>query len=530
MSDDQSRADRRRVRIATYSASEARHRRAMAIPSDRVPTVEELIGGAAPWQDSPTADATRWASDLVASPERERLPQAVLAALVTFGEVPRVETAHAVERACLAHIAAFEPSITTEDLVGEIADRATIYGALFGNPAAAGRAVAILHDAVHSYLYVAHSDPVPLREVVVTLLHMASLCSRDLPERDVGNDLQVGWSFGRANARDLLRTLADVARPPSDLAALEDLPPAGEDEREPVPAADILALAAAAQRAAPGVVVIPEAGSGKKHTGQAKELAGKRLPLRLMPNLEELGRSLTARRPWLVQPISRVLSVLAGRETVSLPNLLLVGLPGGGKTALAQDLADGLGVPSIVYGCAGISDASALGTSKQWSSARPSIFTQLLMDHGCGNGIVTLDELDKAGATGGHNGSLREGLISVGEIAARRRFFDLGIDGVVDISGVSLIATANDVASLRGPLLDRFTVIELPPPRRQDLPVIARAIVDGMRAEMADGRWLADLDDAEMASLGAWRGGSIRPLKRAVERIVALRSDRRFAH
>lgn len=528
MSDDTTRADRRRVRIATYSASEARHRRAMAIPPDRVATVEELIGGAAPWQDSPTADATRWVSTLVASPERERLPQAVLDALITFGEVPRVETAEAVERACLAHVASFEPSITTEDLVAEIADRATIYGALFGNPAAAGRAVAILHDAVHSYLYVTYTDPVPLREVVVTLLHMASLCSRDLPEQDVGNDLQVGWSFGRSNAGDLFRTVAEVARPPSDLSALADLPPAGEDGS--VPAADILALAAAAQKEAPGVVVIPEAGSGKKHSGLAKDLAGKRLPLRLMPDLEELGQSLTERRPWLVQPISRILSVLAGRETVSMPNILLVGLPGGGKTELARDLADGLGVPSIVYGCAGISDASALGTSKQWSSARPSIFTQLLMDHGCGNGIVILDELDKAGATGGHNGSLREGVIGVGEFAARRRFFDLGIDGIVDISGVSLIATANDVASLRGPLLDRFTVIELPPPRRQDLPVIARAIVDGMRAEMADGRWLADLDAAEMASLGAWRGGSIRPLKRAVERIVALRSDRRFAH
>ncbi|MFC6790762.1 AAA family ATPase [Methylobacterium komagatae] len=276
--------------------------------------------------------------------------------------------------------------------------------------------------------------------------------------------------------------------------------------------------------------MLPTALESKKPAGAARALVGQALPLHRMPDITVLGEHLVARRPWLATQIARILGTLAGRDTVAVPNLLLVGAPGTGKTELARDIAEGLGVPTVVYGCAGIADSSISGTSKQWSTARLSLFTQLLVDNQSGDGIVILDELDKSGATGGHNGSLREAIVAVGELSARRRFFDLGVDGVVDISGVSLVATANDVAGLRGPLLDRFAVVEIPGPRRQDLPIIARGIIEKMRSEMGDGRWLGDLDAAELDSLSSWRGGSIRPLRRAIEHLVALRSDRRFAH
>jgi hypothetical protein len=532
MIDDVQRRARRNARIATFRDSEARHRRAVAIPPTRTATLDELLVGAPPLDGSAIEDAKLWAREVLHSPAAPTFPDDLHVAISRLGLEPTADRAVLVERLALAQIRAVFPDMTAEDAYGEIADRATLYAALLGDPEAAGRAVAIAHAYVYEHLHVALHDPVPLREAVVTLLHVASLCSRDLPAVPVAHDLQADFRLGRGNARQLVDAIADVAHLPEELPAAA----APATPQTPAPTAGAgadgnLDLGEVLQQAyAPSRIVLPADLEAKKPPAPARALIGKALPLHPMPDLADLGERLTARRPWLVPQVSRILGTLAGRETAGTPNILLVGLPGTGKTELARDIAEGMGVPHLVYGCAGVSDSSISGTSKQWSTSRLSVFTQLLVDNQSGDGIIVLDELDKSAPPGGHNGDLRAAIVAVGEMAARRRFFDLGVDGIVDISGISLIATANDEMPLRGPLLDRFTVIEVPPPRRQDMPVVARGILESMRAELADGRWLADLDAEELASLGSWRGGSIRPLRRAVERLVALRADRRFAH
>lgn len=67
-----------------------------------------------------------------------------------------------------------------------------------------------------------------------------------------------------------------------------------------------------------------------------------------------------------------------------------------------------------------------------------------------------------------------------------RRIFDSYVEAPVDLSGVSYIATANDVSGLRRShpaLLDRLRVHTMPAPRREDLPVLLRGVMAEIRTE-----------------------------------------------
>ncbi|TXN04855.1 AAA family ATPase [Methylobacterium sp. WL64] len=525
MSDDLQRRARRLARIATYKESEERHRAAITLPPGEIPTLEQLLSGAALAGGSVATDATRWAGQLLGSPEGGRLADDVRAALDRLLSDVSPNACEDAEIHALGAIRRFEPDITIEDLYGDIADRCAVYGALLGCQDAAGRAVAIAHDAIGSYLHVANGDPVPLREVMVSLLAFAGLCRRDMPSYQADPGLAASWTVVRGNARVLLATIASVAAAPEELpVGTGRAVPAGRVD-EP---ADVAALAGAV---APGLVVIPAPPGGKKIPGQAGTLVGRRLPLRPLPDLEALGRELTARRPWAAPAIARIVGLLLGRSHASLPNIVLVGPPGTGKSELARDLAVGLGVPSIVYPCAGAHDGSVGGTSKQWASARPALWTQIVIENECANGLLILDELDKAAGPGGHNGSVLSALLGIAEPSQRKGFFDVGLEVKVDLTGISLVATANSTEPLRGPLLDRFVTIEVGAPRRQDLPVIVQSVLEGMRAEHTDPRWIQDLDGTEYEVLRrAFRGGSLRPVKRAIEHIVGLRSHTRFAN
>jgi ATP-dependent Lon protease len=143
-------------------------------------------------------------------------------------------------------------------------------------------------------------------------------------------------------------------------------------------------------------------------------------------------------------------------------------------------LATALDLPSLVYACAGAHDGSIGGTSKQWSSARPAVWTQICIENESASGMLILDELDKAAEPGSQNGSVRESLLGIAELSQRRDFWDVELETRCDLSGISLVATANSTEPLRGPLLDRFVTIAVGAPRREDLPVIGQSVLEGL--------------------------------------------------
>ncbi|WP_244478921.1 AAA family ATPase [Methylobacterium sp. Leaf106] len=107
-------------------------------------------------------------------------------------------------------------------------------------------------------------------------------------------------------------------------------------------------------------------------------VAGVTLPCRPVPDLAVARQDLVEQYPHAASLIERILNLLVGRPFARLPPILLVGPPGSGKTRLATSIATALGLPSSVYSCSGVADASLTGTSRQWSTGRASVPLQAI--------------------------------------------------------------------------------------------------------------------------------------------------------
>ncbi len=137
---------------------------------------------------------------------------------------------------------------------------------------------------------------------------------------------------------------------------------------------------------------------------------------------------------------------------------------------------------------------------------------------------IIVDEVEK-GTHDRRHGRLDETLLAFLERSSTaRRIFDPALECEVDLSGVSYILTANDLAGLSrrsstGP------ADPVPMPRAEDLPIVAGRILADLRRErgLAEA-WLPDLDGQELDLLSdRWKGGSLRPLRRLVEAVISGR-------
>ena len=164
------------------------------------------------------------------------------------------------------------------------------------------------------------------------------------------------------------------------------------------------------------------------------------------------------------------------------------------------------------------------GTDRRWSSAEPCHPFLAIVRARHANPMVLLDELDKPSSAGNRAdvGRLWDCLLELSEVGDQHSLSGPLFQTNVDLSQISYLATANSVAGLPRPLLDRMRVINLPLPSRDHLDALLPA---GHRRSRSRARsrcqLVATLDGEEHAAiLSAWNGGSVRNLRRLVEVIL----------
>jgi hypothetical protein len=258
----------------------------------------------------------------------------------------------------------------------------------------------------------------------------------------------------------------------------------------------------------------------------------KPLPLLAMPDLNQLELELQREFPWMHQITETIvreirLAASLGMNALRLRPLLLVGLPGNGKSRYARRLAEILGMPKMTIACAGSADSmSVRGTSKGWTSSRPGVILELLQRHASPQALILWDELDKASPST-HNGRMWDVCLQLLERETAHRFFDECLETHCDLGWVNHVATANHLNPLPRPLIERFHVMHAPQPQPEHFDALLAGVLDDLASEyrLLDRRLLPALDADDHRTLQAACGLNPRLLARAVHRLLADKSD-----
>lgn len=257
-----------------------------------------------------------------------------------------------------------------------------------------------------------------------------------------------------------------------------------EQELKPVPTTVVIFDPEELENAVTRLAELP---SERQNTGRrVLEKAREEFGIRLLPDALAAALRLDAKKlefENLVEPIERLQTdlILASKmdpREFRVSPILLLGEPGIGKTFLASQLADVLGVPSDKVSAGGAQGGFQLtGSHASWTGAKPGAISTLLALSTSAAPVVVIDEVDKIG--GDTRYPFLPVLLDLLDAGTARQFRDDYFEMRFNASHVIYVLTANNIENVPPALLSRVEVFVVPPPGpEQRLRIIRQTLAD----------------------------------------------------
>lgn len=230
-------------------------------------------------------------------------------------------------------------------------------------------------------------------------------------------------------------------------------------------------------------------------------------------NLDRLGRDFEN----LVEPIRHLRTELAlasamDPEEFRISPILLLGDPGIGKTHLALQLANALGVPMEKISAGSAQSGFQLtGSHPSWNRAMMGSVFQLLAEGASAAPVLVIDEVDKIGDGGSY--PIVPALLDLLEHNTAKAFRDEFVDLRFDASRLVVVMTANEREAIPAPLLSRAALFDIPRPGQAQRRRIIETEIAGLVKKT---RKRIDLDGAATDNLAARIDLDLRQTRRAV--------------